>query len=890
MFIFIVLGVVFFLILSILLIPVIKQKIRERKIKKIEEENERNRLIKIAIEKETLRKKNELEQLKSLSIMIKEVVIKFEELLEFRNGYLNNTKIQNWLDNSKHVIVEIDKIGVNTKQLNGLIGNDYITLNYYLRSFKDIITKRNNEFIQSELIFCKDMFDDVNGTSLDQQQRIAIIKDEDNNLIVAGAGSGKTTTVAGKVKYLIHRFNIKPHEILLITFTRKASEEMRERISSKMGINIDVNTFHSFGRQIIGNVTNCMPRVIKDSEIKKNQKVIFNNLMNNDNFKQHVLTFLTEFNIENKYIEDFETHGDYINYLKDNKVFCYKRKPVAIHGKITFLNEKCNSYEEVKIANYLFLNNVNYEYEKEYEYPTANNKYSQYKPDFYLTDYGIYIEHFGLTDRYNNVPKFFIGESNLSPKEKYNAGIKWKRDIHNLHNTKLVETYSYENKEGVLLENLKIRLQAHNVVFTPKTNDEIWSILNEVVKDDLSTLDTLILTFMALFKSNNYEIDILRNKISEFKDINDQKRHLLFLDIFEPILNKYNEYLLSSNLIDFSDMINHATNYINENKFNISYKYIIIDEFQDTSIGRFKLIRSMLDNNSSCKLFAVGDDWQSIYRFAGSDISLFTDFEQYFGKTEVSFIETTYRFGIEMIKTSSEFILKNPFQKRKTLKSNSIGFNNPIEIIYANSIQSDDVNPMIDALNKINVENENKSNFSILALARYNHILDSYENHPDFIVSYNKNDNSSTLVYKHLNNLKVKFLTVHKAKGLEADFVIILNCVSGSYGFPSERADDTILNLLLSKSDRFKNGEERRLFYVALTRAKQKTYITTNRTYTSKFIKEIDPNYVIDKSSKCPFCHDGSIILKEGIAYNGRQYKKYTCSNWNFGCEYLKWG
>ena len=359
-----------------------------------------------------------------------------------------------------------------------------------------------------------------------------------------------------------------------------------------------------------------------------------------------------------------------------------------------------------------------------------------------------------------------------------------------------------------------------------------------------------------------------------------------------PILIKYNKYLKSNNLIDFSDMINDAADYISTNKFNNTFKYIIIDEFQDTSIGRFKLINSLLKSNKSCRLFAVGDDWQSIYRFAGSDISLFTQFEKHFGVTEFSKIETTYRFSKSMIDISSKFILTNPNQMAKELKPFNNDTVSPIEILTSNSFKNDDPYPFIEALRQINAEYVgSRKKLTILALARYNHIIDLFKERKDlFTVKYNEIDKNFTIKYLELPFLDVQFLSVHRSKGLQGDYVIILNCVSGQYGFPSEQADDPILNLLLSKSDQFINGEERRLFYVALTRSKRKTFITTNSTYKSKFINEIDSNYIEDPQSKCPVCKNGNKIIQEGINKNGNPYIRYTCSNWNFGCEYLAWG
>lgn len=816
----------------------------------------------------------------------------FKKYISFKDGYFNNNKLNAWKESVTALKNDLYKYKIEKLELENIIVSDINELYKYFENGNIIRAKYNKDFVARELKECEALFSNIEGQSLDEQQRLAVIKDEDNNLVIAGAGSGKTTTVAGKVAYIIERLKVKPEEILLITFTKNASDEMKRRIKQEMNIDIEVNTFHSFGRKVIGVATNNMPSVIEEKQFYTEMRNIFNSLFKDIVYASKVIKFITEYRLEAKDDNDFKSHGEYINYLKDNNIRTYKQVEVVINGRRTMLREYCKSLEEVQIANFLFLNGINYKYEEPYKYKTSDNTYAQYKPDFYLPEYDIYIEHFGLIDRNNNVPNWFSSPYGLSAKDKYNSDIAWKRKTHKNFETTLVETYSYENKEGVLLENLKEKLEAQGVVFKQRTNEEIWKILNSIAKDEVSALDTLINTFLNLFKSNNFEIKDLTDQIATYKDEKIKTRYLLFLEIFTPILDKYNEHLKSKNLIDFSDMINDAAGYISKKKFKNKFKYIIIDEFQDTSIGRFNLINSLLKTNKSCRLFAVGDDWQSIYRFAGSDISLFTEFEKHFGVTEFSKIETTYRFGSSMIDISSKFILANPNQTLKELKAFTDNTLSPIEIIYSNSFKNDDPYPFIDALHQINEENlESSKKLKILALSRYNHIIDLYKERTDlFKVRYNEVEKNFTITYIELPHLEVQFISVHRSKGLQGDYVIILNCVSGQYGFPSEQADDPILNLLLSKSDQFMNGEERRLFYVALTRSRRKTFITTNSTYKSKFIDEIAPNYIVDEYSKCPICKKGDRIVKEGINKNGNPYIKYTCSNWNFGCDYLAWG
>lgn len=882
--IFIVTGIIW---ISWYVLKYLQEKERLRR-QQEEERKEQERIKLERLEEQRLKDKAYVE---SLLANIQTANKKLLQIQDFKEGYFNTRKLVDWQNIAKPIVKKLGVYNLESLKLEQDISESINTLKSNLEKSETIRKKYNQNFIEHELNECNDLFSDIDNASLDEQQRMAIVKNEDNNLVIAGAGSGKTTTVAGKVTYLVNRWKIKSDEILLITYTRKAADEMRERIKKKMGVNIEVNTFHSFGRKVIGEVTRKMPSVIEEADFSAQMKNIFADLMIQPGFAEKVIKFITEYRLEPKDADDFKSHGEYINYLKDQNVTSYKTVEKEINGRITILREKCKSLEEVKIANFLFLNSVEYHYEAPYKYPTADNTYAQYRPDFYLPGSDIYIEHFGIINKEYDVPKWFSAADYTTPKEKYKAGIDWKREKHEEYQTKLVETYSYENRNDSLLSNLQQKLEAYGVIFKPRTNEEIWEILNSVAKDEVSALDTLLSTFLNLFKSNNYQISLVKAEINRQKNNELKNRHLLFISIFEPILDKYNEYLKSKNLIDFSDMINQAAAYINEKKFNSKYKYIIIDEFQDTSVGRYHLVKSLLDNNPSSKLFAVGDDWQSIYRFAGSDISLFTEFEKYFGATEISRIETTYRFGDKMIDLSSEFILKNPNQTEKQLRPFTINETQPLEILYSEGFGTDDPQPLIDALRKIDAEVSPENQVKkIIALSRYNHFIKPYKERQDlFQVRFDQNENKYKIIYKELPHLTVEYLTVHRSKGLQADYVILLNCVSGQYGFPSEQADDPVLNLLLSKSDQFMNGEERRLFYVALTRAKKKTYITTNTIYTSKFVKEIDPNRLTNATEKCPICKEGTKVRYEGVNRFGNHFIRFTCSNWNYDCDYLEW-
>lgn len=767
------------------------------------------------------------------------------------------------------------------------------TINQFISNFNSLessIQQRNNEYVIKELKTSDNILSDIEGKSLDAQQRKVVVIDEDNNLIIAGAGSGKTTTIAGKVKYLTERLNVDKSKILLISFTRKSAKDMSDRIIKKMKIDLPVMTFHKLGKDIIAEVNDEAPEVFdpKKVDIKSLLQSFINHSKKDTNYSNKLLDFLSYFLKPYKSLEEFKTDAEHNDYLKEQKLEGYKIiNTTTKEGVPIKYREKFKSQEEVLIANFLFRNQIEYQYEEKYQYKTASKMFGQYKPDFYLPKYDIYIEHFGI-DKNGKVPDWFKGDGTKTAQEKYSEGIEWKKAEHLANKTTLIQTFSWEQKEGNLIKNLTDKLTTQNVTLNPLSDDDLWKYLAENIPEDIDVFTQLINTFLVLFKSNNEKIKTLASKSSK----DDDKRATYFLEIFEPIYINYENYLKKKEEIDFSDMINIATKTITTNQYTSDYDYIIIDEFQDISKSRYQLIKALLDQKPSTKLFCVGDDWQSIYRFAGSDIGIFTGFEEYFKtstlkdfnrKTNSSIIEQTYRFDNKLIDVSSNFILKNPNQIVKTLKSNkqsdveAITFHKYSDPDKKGKFQHIALKQALVSIIKSITEEKN----SVLLLGRYDFERKNLDDLNFISKKFNTKTNSYDYSVKDSPLLNLNFMTVHTSKGLEADYVIILNGNSGTYGFPSEISDDPLLNFLLSKADQFPNGEERRLFYVALTRAKKHVHILSSIEDSSKFVDEIKENEPIT-AIKCDWCDNGKLIERKGpYGYF------YSCNN-SYYCNYTR--
>ena len=813
----------------------------------------------------------EIRRRESIEAKMPRVAEFFEELSELSKQYVTHYDeirfTQKWQgfdeDLAKIDIRRADDEYEGFESLKAICGSLH---NHFQRS--------NAIFIQKESKRCDEMLSNIDGKSLDMQQRTAVINDEDRILVLAGAGSGKTLTIAAKVKYLCEQKSVEPKDILLLSFTKKSAKEMTDRIQGKLGIQVEASTFHKLGLDIIKLADGARPEVSDENELGSFVHDFFENeLINYPDLIKSLTEYFAYYLEIPEDAEKYQSIGDLYETEKNADLETIKsryeqekyiRETGANRAETltTLNNEKVKSLEETKIANFLFLNGINYEYERQYPHDGGDPYRKAYKPDFYLTDYDIYLEHFGISKNFT-VPW-------LPPieEQKYLDGIRWKRNLHKQYGTKLIETYSYYNSEGVLLSKLKDLLVENHVEFKPR---DFLDIFNTVYKSKsnkyIAEFMKLCCTFITLFKSNNYRLDdieTLRNSIvrSDYNQFLFERTNL-FLDIIKVLLTGYQNFLTSKNAIDFSDMINHAADRVRAGCRINNYRYVIVDEYQDISKSRFNLLQSIVERTGA-KLFCVGDDWQSIYRFAGSDISLFTEFQKYFGYTEVLKIEKTYRNSQQLIDEASRFILKNPLQLQKDLRSDK-SLNYPLVFwgYGGNPSQA-----LSKAIKKI--VSEFGTQASILLLGRTNYDRDMLEESGLFRITHQ--NKQEQLKYLPIPELNIEFLSVHKSKGLEADNVILLNFKNDKLGFPNQIQDDKVLNLVLTDAETYRFAEERRLFYVAITRTKNRTFILTDNSRPSLFFNEFPESQAVcytsitqnsESRTRCPRCQTGTLLKVE---------------------------
>lgn len=756
-----------------------------------------------------------------------EFINKFKDSIkeiECENRYIKVSEYKLWKSKYKYLYEVIKYIRYDNGKKSKYIDKFE---KIYMDNNADVA---NQKYLSTQRLKSESMFNNINGISLDEFQRDIIVKDEDRHLVIAGAGCGKTTLICGKVKYLLEEYNINPSEVAVISFSNKSVDDMNNKFRTIDKLrDIEVMTIHKLGKHIISDVEK---RYINVCDTKDKFNIIKNcieDLLEEDlEFKDLILTYYTKYYYarENK---SFRSENEYLNYLK------YSRTLITINGEIV------RSFEELEIANFLFINGIKYKYEANYEFEEG------YNPDFYLYEYKIYIEHFA-EDENGNAPDFF------DDREEYIYRNREKVEKHNRYGTNLIITksyYKYQYKEGIT-EYLKDKLIKRGVRFKAVSEKTILNSINTNIK--YKELNNLISRFIDYIKNENIQYSALIGYSRKSNNVYTTNREKIFFSILSKVYDKYQIQLNLDKKIDFSDMINKAKSYVVKDKTLTKYKYIIIDEMQDTSKSINEFIKCLLSINEGCKLFCVGDDWQSIYGFNGCDVNLFNRFKEIYINSYVSYMTNTYRFDDELVNTSNKFIMldeNNISKKLSSLKGQS----------REQCIEKYNLEKILDSISQI----EGKNTSTVYLLGRYKNdknIMKKYNG-----LEWKDNDRSYPIdvLYRKNTNLKIKFMTVHGSKGLEADYIVILNCQESTprnfmRGFPSEIRDDPLLNIRfhdeseedkycilsrlksVSRYNELRTGEERRLFYVAMTRAKKQTFLLLPRDARkkSKYLYEID--------------------------------------------------
>ncbi len=662
--------------------------------------------------------------------------------------------------------------------------------------------RRNHQACEINLQSYEALFDEMEGRLLTEGQRLSAVVDEDAVLVVAGAGMGKTSVVTAKVRYLLRSGLAKPHEILVLAYNKSAASELNQRIAAICGGPApEVRTFHSKGYQIAKQRFEVGPEVsvlARGDNLRNWVANRLNRLLDDPRTRQAALGFATTFGGKGL-ISRFDEPGDF----------------PTLQGWIV------RSRQEQSVSDWLHLNGYRAEYEKRY----AEDLTISYNPDWTLAE-GVYLEHFGIDRQKNTRPGVDAAD--------YLRHMAWKEDVHKANGTIMLRTFSFQFQEQTWQQALSAQLAGlpRKAPDWDPRRGEAAETIGRYVREAAA----VCARFLELAK--NAGMDPLAIPIAPDADSSLRDRLSLFLPIFERLADEYQRELQETESIDYADMCNLAIKEIDQGDFNSRYKYILVDEFQDITRSRAEMLAALQRSSPGCRVFAVGDDWQSIYRFGGSDLPIMTDqFEQWFGTAATTKLDVSFRYTPSIARVASEFVNANPDQIPKNVEASqpedppgivavhyrpasrrsrrrstraarpSLSLERAMEVVAAD-IDSDIA------------RRGRTSGATVLLLARQGKWAEYQQR-------------------LQPSRATVSFSTIHSAKGLEADYAVVIGLTSGRDAFPSDIADDPVLGAVRSSKQEMPFAEERRLFYVALTRAKRRAYLLVDEDDPSPFAVEV---------------------------------------------------
>ncbi|MCK8125874.1 UvrD-helicase domain-containing protein [Pseudoalteromonas sp. 2CM39R] len=702
-------------------------------------------------------------------------------------------------------------------------------------------------------------YDSIESNPLTPEQRLSVVQHDDYNMVLAAAGTGKTSVMVAKTTDILERGLAKPDKVMVLAYGREAAKELKNRSKERLkkaniSYNLDkqISTFHSRGYQIIAKA--------QKMSVEEFKKLRMSRLRKDEPRKEFINNWLVTF------IEDNE---DNLNAFIKTVYYAYnpflseseEAHQEALKGKkyITLNGVEVKGYQEVLIGNWLFKNGVNYKYEPNYANEVGKDIGFPYHPDFQVRDTNIFIEHFGI-DKGGNT------RAGIN-KIKYNQQIKEKIALHKVLGTRLVKTFHYNWCDDELESVLEKQLIDYGVKLNPISKEQIIAAVTQ--QDFIKNAVKELSATLAAVRSEAIEGYEIQSRL-EKAGVQNAKSHMLLI---ESLRQAYVAELRSRNQIDYDDMILLATDYLRDGMFEPKWKYILVDEFQDISVSRWNFLLELL-KAKDCSLTVVGDDWQAIYAFTGGKLELTTRFKDKLGNHALAMLQKTFRYNNSIADTAGKFVMKNPEQYKKDIVTHTQVNSSEVYLMDNQDEEKDPIQATLNVVEKT--------------------ILEIYRKDPQasigILTRYNKTKNAAKERFgKHHGFNNMDFWTLHGSKGLEADYCFILDLNQGFFGFPTERKDNEIVSALMPTIDVYPHAEERRLFYVAITRAKKRCYLIADPKEPSEFVLELlDSEYHLNIVSehftpeklaarKCPKCKTGYMKPKR------RVWGVYECST-GLGC------
>jgi len=729
--------------------------------------------------------------------------------------YLAQSDLERWRKSNEPILGQHTPVIARTLRFfsDHHMVEDFIerarTLMTALDGDSTVLEQRNEEFITGEMAAYQELFDSVESTPLTTEQRRAAVVMEDRNLLVASAGSGKTSTVVGKVGYALARQLVAPEEILIVAFNAHAARAIEERVHERLGCwltgpaRVAVRTFHALGLEIIAAVEGTRPDVAGgDDEDRVTSELIADLLATDDAFARAWMQFNVLYPVNAADPDSFETAAAWRTYVENVGEHASGR-----HGFRTLDGWLAESQGECAIANWLYMNGVGYAHGSLMaEGPAV--KPAPF-PGFYLPAGRLYLQHHALSRDGRPAPAFSA---------PFWACQAWKRSLPD-DGCQIIDTSFSDYASGSLFSTLEREFIDRKISLRPRFTRSLVERLLKICPRRMEESSSLVRAFIVHARASQMNPEALLAAASSQPH---PARAQLFVRLASRIADQYAARLKETGAVDFGEMILRASRYARDGRYRHRLRLILVDEFQDISQDRAALLLWLLRRSPACKLFAVGDDWQSIYRFAGSDISLFTGFQALFGKTAINYLTRTFRSNQGIAETAAHFVQCNSAQMRKVVMAEDQTREGTL--VVRRYKRRNDIPRYVEAC----LEEVAQESLSV-GQRRTVYILGRYRRQiPVGIASW---------VAHYQSALQIDYRTIHSSKGLQADYVILIGLQATE--FPSEKTDDPLLHLVMPAAEAFEHAEERRLLYVALTRARHRVYLVGSRESPSCFLNEL---------------------------------------------------
>lgn len=649
---------------------------------------------------------------------------------------------------------------------------------------------------------------------LNAEQRAAIVVDEDATLVVAAAGSGKTTLLLGKIAYLVARGLARPEEIALLAFNNSVRAEIRERLAGSHP-GVAVHTFHSLGLQIVRDATSGGCRLSALAADGAGLQRLFAETLPD-------LAAREPEAVADWLAAQFRMQRDRTDFAsqREHRVWARRRPPLTLCG------ERASSEPLREVADRLTLAGIRYRSGAGFALLPV---LPAYLPDLHLPEARVVIDLAGADPASQRDWRGAVG---VMAREVLARLVCIRYRLRRLR----IGRAARRQRDGTLVDALADGLARFGLDLRPCAVGVVAG--TPAGRARLDDTAALLATCVALRKSAGAgegsasageQEDAAGGRGADPLDERDQRRARTFDVLFHHALDRYEAQLAARGEIDFNDMIGRAVTALDGGAATLPFRYLLVDEFQDISAGRAELVKALRRARPGLKLVAVGDDWQSIYRFAGSDVSIMTGFEAHFGPAETRFLRQTFRFDRRLEAVASAFVLRNPAQIRKQVEAREPTTDAPSVVLWLPA-DADAEDPMPGIAAHLfgapgsPTEGQPATRPDILILGRYRAL-----------------ERQARLEWlaEHYPQADWRYSTIHRAKGATADFAVILGVSGGRQPFPVERGEDPLLGRFLGVGEDFPHAEERRLFYVALTRARHRVYVVGDRRQPSPFFEEL---------------------------------------------------